>query len=278
MPSTSLRRRRSALAGLASLAATLPTVGCASRGTPAPAAIAAVPVPAAELVDRMRQRYEGRWFRTLTFTQKTTIHRPDGSEQVMTWLEASEAPDKLRIDIGPLENGNGALFRADSTYRIAGGKVTRAAAAGNPFMPFVVGIYTQPVERSLRDLAHEKYEMTRVRLDRWQERPVQVVGASSPADTTSPQFWVDLDRLLVVRVLLPTGDGSGRTQELRLDGYRQFGGAWVATDVSIAVGGKVLQHEEYSDVRVDVPLSPALFDPASWTTAPHWAAASSTVR
>jgi hypothetical protein len=260
---------------LAPLAAALLALACAGAAARAPGA---VPLSGAQLVARMRERYAGRWFRTLTFTQRTTRRLPDGSERVSTWLEATEAPDKLRIDMGPREDGNGALFRGDSTYRIVGGRVTRVVAEGNPFMPFVVGIYTQPLDRSLGELAREKYDMARVRLDRWRGREVQVVGASSAADTTSPQFWVDLDRLVAVRVLLPAGDGSGAVQELRLDGYRRVGGSWVATEVSILVGGKELQREEYSDVRVDVPLSPALFDPASWSSAPHWAARGSSAR
>jgi len=36
--------------------------------------------------------------------------------------------------------------------------------------------------------------------------------------------------------------------------------------------------EEYLNPKVDVALPPALFDPASWSTAPHWAKSSRTKR
>src|SRR4051794_21421103 len=97
---------------LAPLVAALVSVACASGGA---RAAGGAPVSGEQLVSRMRERYDGRWFRTLTFTQRTTRRLPDGSEQRSTWLEATEAPERLRIDIGPREAGNGALFRGDST-------------------------------------------------------------------------------------------------------------------------------------------------------------------
>ena len=40
---------------------------------------------------------------------------------------------------------------------------------------------------------------------------------------------------------------------------------------TMSMGGKQFQTEEYSDWKVDAPLSPALFDISTWSTAPHWA-------
>ncbi len=41
-----------------------------------------------ELIQQMRQRYDGKWYRTLTFVQKTTL--PDGKIEI--WYEALSAP------------------------------------------------------------------------------------------------------------------------------------------------------------------------------------------
>ena len=47
-----------------------------------PAALSAdPPKDGVEVVNRMRERYVGKWYRTLTFVQKTTL--PDG--KVETW-------------------------------------------------------------------------------------------------------------------------------------------------------------------------------------------------
>src|SRR5204862_7842944 len=83
---------------------------CASHGT-----ASSEPHDGTALLARMHDRYAGRWFHTLTFVQRTTQRRPDGTFQVTTWYEAQRGP-RLRIDIGDPALGNGALYTADSLY------------------------------------------------------------------------------------------------------------------------------------------------------------------
>ncbi|TAK16212.1 MAG: hypothetical protein EPO35_05795 [Acidobacteria bacterium] len=229
----------------------------------------AMPKDGRALVERMHAAYAGRWFRTLTFAQKTTIVRPDESRVEQTWFESMRSPDLLRIDVAPLSDGNGSLNKPDSVVVVRGGKVTTTRPAGNPFLPFVVGIYTQPVDQSIAQLAAERYDMSLVRASEFLGRKVFVVGSKSDDDLTSPQFWVDAERLVAVRAILPSG---ANMLDITLDGYIQSGASWVATKVSMMVGGKLRQLEEYTEVRTDVELPADLFDPARWMTAKHWAA------
>ena len=57
-----------------------------------------------EVLQRMHDAYAGKWYRTLTFVQKTTRYRPDGTSNVSTWFESLEhagpGATRLRIDIG----------------------------------------------------------------------------------------------------------------------------------------------------------------------------------
>ena len=50
--------------------------------------------------------------------------------------------------------------------------------------------------------------------------------------------------------------------DIRLDGYVQLAGGWLATKVAMTVDGAPLQTEEYSEWKANVELAPALFDPA----------------
>lgn len=169
--------------------------------------------------------------------------------------------------------GNGLLFTADSTYLVRGGKVARAVPEGNPLIPFVSSRYTQPVAVTLRELARNKYDMAAVRSDTWNGRPVIIVGARTADDLTAPQFWVDAERLIVLRMLLPVGEGdAAKTEDIRFDKYVPLSGGWLATEIEVRVGDAVVQREEYADYRADVALSPDLFDVLKWTSAPHWAA------
>ena len=238
-----------------------------------------LPSSGRELLQRMHDRWASGqpWFHTLTFVQRTTVVRRDGSTNVSTWYESLLAPDRLRIDFGDPANGNGALYTADSLYVVRGGKVTRSTAEGNPFLPFVVGVYTQPLDRTLAQLAPLGVDMSRVRADRWRDRPVFVVGARDTSDVQSAQFWVDAERLILVRmVLAPSGDvgaGSGRPEplDIHLDKYVEVGGGWLATKVVMYAGGVPHQTEEYSDWRTGVELSPDFFVAEKWSEVPHWA-------
>jgi hypothetical protein len=250
------------------LACLLVLFGCAlsKRGTNDSA-----PANGTELLQRMHDAYAGKWFKTLTFVQKTTMTRPNGVVDTATWYEALKSPDRLRIDFGDPSKGNGALYTADSLYRVRGGKITRTEASGNPFLPFVVGVYDQPLETTLRQIAPYHFDLTRIRVDSWQGQPVYVVGASSPEDLESPQFWIERERLVPVRVLLKLSPApDAKPNDIRLESYVKVGGGWLATHVAMMEGGVVTQAEDYSDWRGDVELPNDLFVAERWSEVTHW--------
>jgi hypothetical protein len=228
-----------------------------------------------DVLQRMHDAYAGKWYRTLTFVQQTTQYRPDGSQNVSTWFESLRQSDtagtQLRIDIGTPLAGNGVLYTADSTWRVREGKLSGVSGGGNEFLPLIEGVYMQPVSRTVEQIATTGVDMQRVSKGQWQGAPVWIVGASSPADTTSPQFWIDSARNVIVRMILSPAPNTP-PMDIRLDDYVPLGGGWLATKVDMRVGGKPRQTEQYSDWKADMALPPALFDPATWTTAPHWAA------
>ena len=42
-----------------------------------------------DLLRAMHERYKDTWYRTLTFTQKSTTYKPDGTSSAETWYEAA---------------------------------------------------------------------------------------------------------------------------------------------------------------------------------------------
>jgi len=241
-----------------------------------PASTVAQPAPktGAEVLQRMHDAYAGRWYRTLTFVQKTTIRRRDGTDTVITWYESLRHTDahgtQLRIDMGDLSAGNGVLYTADSSWVVRGGKLTAARPNGNEFLPLIEGVYMQPVTRTVKELDSAKIDMQRVSRGDWQGRPAWIVGASSPTDSTATQFWIDIGRNVVVRMLL-SPSGAGPALDIHLDGYVPLERGWLATKIVMTEGGKPRQSEEYSDWKANVPLSDELFSVEKWTDAPHWA-------
>jgi hypothetical protein len=215
----------------------------------------------AEIVTRMRQAYDGKWYRTVTFTQATT--KPSGD--VETWYEAATVPGLLRIDIAPLDSGRALLFRNDSLYQIEHGSVSKVIPFIHPLMTLGFDVYIDPAERTISRLQGLGFDLGKVHEGSWQDRKVWVIGADSAADTTSKQFWVDQERMLFVRML--DAAPNGKLIDTRFNGYQALGGGWIETEVLFLVDGQVRGKEEYSDIKTGMTFEAGLFSPAPWQKA-----------
>jgi hypothetical protein len=239
--------------------------------TPAPAPNpGANPAPIAvtsghSLVQAMHDRYASRWYRSLTHTQKTTLGLPSGGEIVQTWYVAEKLPGHQRID-SDLSSKSGTLFARDSIYSFAGGKRVSAEAGMTELLVLGGDVFSQPVSRTEADLRELGFDLSKFHEATWQGVPVYVVGAVR-GDSMSKQFWVERDRLLFVRMLERTRQGHSDT---RIAGYTESGGGWVAAEVAQIVNGKRRILERFTDIRTNVTLGDALFDPKQWATATHW--------
>lgn len=237
--------------------------------SPAPDATISI-VSAPTLIRAMHARYDGKWYRTLTFVQTSQYYNPQGAvARTETWYEAGRMPGMLRIDIGERSLGNGVLYRNDSSYQFQNGQLVRATRGRNPLMILGFDVHTQPPEVTTRVLAEEGFDTTKFHRAVANQTEYYVVGAVA-GDTTSKQFWVEAARLLFWRYIEPPRVANGPVSEIRFQKYVPHGGGWVAEEVDFLRNGRRYFFEAYSDVRTDVPLDPALFDPAQWTTAPYW--------
>jgi hypothetical protein len=212
----------------------------------------------------MRQRYFGKWYRTLTFVQKTTL--ADG--RVETWYEAAELPGKLRIDIAPLEGKNTLLFRSDSLYEFKGGTLEESRPMIHPLMVLGFDVYAQPVEVTVRKLRELGFDLGRLHESTWEGRPAFVVGAAA-GDTVTRQFWIDKERLYFVRMVEPGKKNPSARVETRFDKYIPMGQGWLETEVRFLVDGDTKMLEEYTKPQAEVVLSPAIFVPGPWVP-PGW--------
>ena len=227
---------------------------------------AGIAQPGVAILEGMRRMYEGKWYNTLTFVQRTIVERPGAKSDTTTWYETLIGP-RLRIDVGDPALGNGMLYTADSTYVVRGGTLARAIPSGNPFLPLIMGVYLQPVAKTMSELEAFGFDLSKSTTGTWEGMPVTIVGAATPGDTSSAQFWVD-GRQLVVRVRGALR-GMGNA-DIHIGGYVRIGPAWLGTKVSIIQNGRT-QVEEYSDWKAGAAVSPELLDLTKWKTARHWA-------
>ena len=219
-----------------------------------------------DVIKAMHDKYAGKWYKTLTFVQKNTQTRPDGSVVNSTWYEAMSVPGRLRVDFDPLDSGNGILFIGGDQLSFNGGKLARTTPRIHDLMVLGFDVYSQPLEKTIGQLKELKYDLSTLSENEWQGRKVWVVGAAK-GDEKTAQFWIDKDRLLFVKLIKTGGPDGSQVQETRFNKYFEAkGGGWVSPEVEFLINDKQVFLEEYTDVQTNVPLSEDLFVPEKWAS------------
>jgi outer membrane lipoprotein-sorting protein len=217
-----------------------------------------------EVIAAMKKKYDGRWYKTLTFQQTTTNYKPDGTSQASTWYEALSVPGKLRIDFTPLEKGDGAIFSDGKIYSFRDGKVASSRPFVHPLLVLVFDVYNQHVETTVTQLKGLGLDLSVVHEEPWQGSTAVVVGAKQ-GDLTTPQFWIDKKNLYFVRLIQLTGKDKKSVQETQFNKYQRVkGGGWVSAEVKFFVDGKISTTEDYTEIQADKTLSPDLWNPDKW--------------
>ena len=209
------------------------------------------------LLQAIHGRYAESWYRTLSFTQRTS-RRTDGGVSVETWREWAALPGRLRIEMGDPLAGTDALFVGDTTYIYRDGDLALARADRNPLLTWGFDVYTQDPATTLQILQAEGMDLSTFREDVWDGKPAYVLGV--PA---SGEVWIEKERLLFIRLVEPAG-ADGGLQDVRFENYQRLGGGWIAPFVSVRVNDEIVFWETYSDMVPDPDLDPVLFDPRLW--------------
>lgn len=218
-----------------------------------------------ELIAAMHKKYEGKWYKTLTFKQITTNYKPDGTSESSTWYEALRAPGSLRIDFEPLDKHEGILFTDGKIYSYREGKLTLSRPFVHPLLVLGFDVYMQPVAITIEQIKGMGIDLSVIHTEKWQGKDAYVVGAKQ-GDLATPQFWVTKKDLLFVRMFQLGGKDKKSIQETQFNKYVKSGGGRVAAEVKFFVDGKIVTSEDYSDIRTGMILDASLWDPEKFLT------------
>ena len=220
-----------------------------------------------DLIAAMHKKYDGKWYKTLTFMQLTTNYKPDGTSESSVWYEAMSVPGKLRIDFEPMANGNGIIFADNKVFSFRDGKLAGSRPFMHPLLVLGFDVYLQPLETTIGQIKAMNVDMSQIHQEKWQGRTVYVVGAKQ-GDMTVPQFWINKKELYFVRLIELKGKDKKTVYETQFNKYEKAkGGGWVSAEVQFFVDGKRATTEEYSDIQTGMPLDTNLWDPDKWLTA-----------
>ena len=217
------------------------------------------------VVERMWARYQSRFISSMTFRQLNTLYPVSGGEQKSEWLEYAAIPGRLRIEYLPAANRNGVIVSNGRIATFENGRRTRYDPYIHPLMVLLYDVHVLAPDSTVALLDSLHFNLRLVRHDSWQGRPVFVVGAPV-GDTTSSQFWVDAERLVTVRVIQTEKRGTRSVlSDTRVDKFVEYAGALIGTEILFLRDGRPYFREVYTEVKVNVPVAPELFEPAKWS-------------
>jgi outer membrane lipoprotein-sorting protein len=231
-------------------------------------AVAQEPHDGESLIRAMHDRYQASWYKTVTFTQKSTTFNADGTTKVETWYEAASLPGKLRIDIGDPSANNGYLMTDGSLTIVKNGEATAPRPYVNMLLVLGFDAYTQDPAVTAKVAKDEGYDLSKLHEDTWNGKQVYVVGAGK-GDVKSKQFWVEKDSLLFVRVFESGRGDATKVNDVRFLDYRKLADAWIAARVEVHSDDKLTFSEDYTDIQANVKLDSSTFDPKQFATT-HW--------
>ena len=221
-----------------------------------------------DVIRAMHDRYQSKWYKTVTFTQKSTTYKPDGTSSFEMWYEAALLPGKLRIDIGAPTDNNGYLMVDGNISIIKKGVLAKSDKYVNILLVLGFDAYTQDPAKTIQVVKDEGYDLSKLHEDTWDGKAAYVVGAEK-GDLKSKQFWIEKDTLLFVRVIEPSRGDPAKVDDIRFIHYQPLAGAWIAAGVEVYTEGKKVFTEDYTEIQGNVKLDPSVFDPQNFTTT-HW--------
>ena len=215
-----------------------------------------------EVLQAMHDRYVSRWFGNLTYAQH--VQPAETAQPAPVQLIAIDPPQRARIDTEPREAGNGMLILRDTQYVMSAGRPTQIFRAVNPLLLLQHDVYELPPSLTSARLKEVGFDLSAVRQDVWENRPVIVVGIGSA------QFWVDRELMLLVRLVAPAAEDRTRIFDTRFTQFERVGSAWLARRIQVVSGGAPFASAELRQIRANSQLDSLLFRPDDWTRARHW--------
>lgn len=217
-------------------------------------------------MQKMYDRYHGKWRKSLIFTQRTEKYRHDSLIATETWYETMVYPKNFRIDFGEPSEGNCVIFRDDSLYAFRQHKLKTSRADTNDLLYFLGGMYFSP---SFTEVCN-RFNSFHINPDKgyhrqWQGHKIFVLGAEKETDSVN-QLWIEGPAFNVVRLITFEG---GSMQDGVFSGHKEVGNAPCETLVTFSVDGDLRQKEVYRDCKANMQIPPAMFSvdsPWRW----HW--------
>lgn len=178
-----------------------------------------------DVIAAMYKKYAGKWYKTLTFVQKTIHHKDDGTSTSEIWYEAMTVPRQTGVDFADSKTGDGILFADGKIYSFRDGKPATGAVRSSVDGPGFRRLWPAGGDDCRTGQRPGYGHLAVVHEEKWMGKDVYVVGAKQ-GDVTTPQFWVDKKDLVFVR-LIQARAAIKSVAETQFNRYVKAKGGWV---------------------------------------------------
>lgn len=218
----------------------------------------------AAVIKNMHSRWHKKWYPNFAFEQRAIFYEADTVTREEVWQEIYSQPGNLSIRFNGFESGNGVIFNNDSLYTFKEHKLMGKVEQVHPLVLLGFDVYFLQPELTASKLEKLGFDLSKTTEAKWQGRDAYVVGTTNPEDNTTPQFWVDKERLYVVRILT---NPKGTPRDVEFANYQQIDKNWVATEIIFKTDGKLTLREEYFNMSFPKETNPAWFMPSNFANA-----------
>jgi len=210
-----------------------------------------------EVLKKMHDRYAGKWYKTFSFNQTTEIYHNDSLKRSETWYENIKFPNDFRIDFGNPDSGNAVIFKNDSSYLFRKSQKASVQPDNDGLLCLLGGMYFYPFDEVTLKMKSFGYDLDKFYEDVWKAMPVYVIGADKNQDSIN-QIWIEKENFSPVRLLKYE---NSTKEETLFENHVKLDGGFTETLVYFYINNKLIQVEKYHDLKANVEIDPAIFDP-----------------
>jgi outer membrane lipoprotein-sorting protein len=210
-----------------------------------------------EVLKKMHDRYSGKWYKTFKFNQTTEIYRNDSLKQSETWYENIKFPNDFRIDFGNPDSGNTVIYKNDSSYLFRNGQRVNVRPDENDLLFLLGGMYFYQFDEITARIKSLGYDLDKFHEDTWKGKEVYVIGAGKGEDSVN-QLWIEKENYNPLRMLKYENKNK---EEAFFEDHIKLGGGFTETLVHFFINDKMVQVEKYHDLKANMEINPAIFDP-----------------
>ncbi len=219
-----------------------------------------------DIVTKMYTANAKDFRKSLSFVQQTEFYRNDSLIRTATWHEVLVYPDKLRIDINDLSKGNSLFFVNDSFYNFQNSELKSKSYQPHELLFVLGGMYSFSLDEVFKRLTAIGYNTDKSFETTWNGKKAIVVGTDKE-EAESNQFWVDKEKLVIVRIL---NNKDGQKTEIICSEYIKLGNNWCETKIEMYINGKLRQTEKYNNVKENITVDMEYFNPYKFGQIKFW--------